>query len=75
MMEIENNEYTRARIINCTKLNVRNLPTKKSKSIYVINSEDTFRITSRAEDWLRITTSNNIIGYVMAEYVEGEQWI
>ena len=61
----------RGRVVNCTKLNMRNTPNVESNNIVcILLVNDTVEILGRAANgWYKVKTKDNLVGYVSNKYI------
>ena len=59
------------KVVNCSSLNVREKADKSSPVLSVISEGDTVFVNpdSLGEEWLNISTQNDVVGYAMKEYL------
>lgn len=61
----------RMKVINCDALSLRKSPSKTSKVMGVILKDDIVFFENAVDDeWVEITTNNNIKAFVMSYYIE-----
>ena len=67
----ENKSAIIFKVVNCSSLNVREKADKLSPVLSVISEGDTVFVNpdSIGEEWLNISTQNDVVGYVMKEYL------
>lgn len=65
-------DFVKGIVSNCSKLNVRKAPDKKSEVVCVANAGDELQIdmTVASIGWCKVITKEGKEGYCMAEYVQ-----
>ena len=60
-------------VVTVYKLNIRELPTRTSRSLDILSKDDKVTIISEAGDWMEVKSKNVERGYVMSEFIEANQ--
>lgn len=60
-------------VVTVYKLNIRELPTRTSRSLDILSKDDKVTIISEAGDWMEVKSNNVERGYVMSEFIEANQ--
>jgi len=62
-------KYLQGQIVNCNKVNVRQLPDKTAISLAVIPAKTTVFIIAGLNDWYNVLLPNNTIGWIKKDYI------
>ena len=62
--------YLQGKVVNCNKVNVRQLANKESASLAVIPAGELVIIIAGLGDWYNVLTNKNIIGWIKKDYID-----
>lgn len=67
--EVKSEKVTKAEVINCTALTVRNGPSTDYKPITYVKSGTKLTVIAKGSSWTQVKTSDGKTGYVSTKYV------
>lgn len=62
-------KYLQGEVVNCNKVNVRQMPDKSSQSLRIAYPGDTFLILKGLNDWYNVLFSDDLTGWIKKDYV------
>ena len=63
-------KYLQGKVVNCNKVNVRQLPTTTSPSLKVIPAGTTVYVIIGMNDWYNVLLSDNTVGWIKNTYLK-----